>query len=97
MILSACGLKCDECEHYNKSCTGCINVKGSTFWAKEMMPNKVCPMYDCAVNKKGYRNCDECSELPCQLFMNMKDPSSTEEQHLASIGQRVRLLRSSEA
>ena len=97
MILSACGLKCDECEHYNKSCTGCINVKGSTFWAKEMMPNKVCPMYDCAVNKKGYRNCGEYSELPCQLFMNMKDPSSTEEQHLASIGQRVRLLRSSEA
>ena len=34
MILSACGLKCDECEFFNKTCTGCHMVKGSTFWAK---------------------------------------------------------------
>ncbi len=93
MILSACGLICDECEFYNKTCTGCINVKGSTFWAKEMMPSKVCPMYDCAVNRKGFKNCGGCSELPCQLFHNMKDPNSTEEEHNASIGIRVDRLR----
>jgi hypothetical protein len=93
MSLSACGLKCNECGFFNKTCTGCIDVKGSTFWAKEMMPGKVCPMYDCAVNKKKYKNCGACSELPCELFFDMKDPDSTEEEHQKSIGIRVNLLR----
>jgi hypothetical protein len=93
MILSACGLVCDECEFFNKTCTGCINVKGSTFWAKEMMPTKVCPMYDCAVNKKQYNNCGGCDELPCKLFLDMKDPKSSEEEHKASIGIRVNRLK----
>jgi hypothetical protein len=93
MILSACGLICDECEFFNKTCTGCINVQGSTFWAKEMMPTKVCPMYDCAVNKKGYKNCGGCNELPCKLFYDMRDPKSTDEEHQASIGLRVGRLK----
>jgi hypothetical protein len=92
MLLSACGLICDECEYFNKTCTGCINVKGSTFWAKEMVPGKVCPMYDCAVNKKEFKNCGGCSELPCKLFYDMKDPKSTDEEHQKSIGIRVTLL-----
>jgi hypothetical protein len=93
MLLSACGLKCDECEYYNKTCTGCIDVKGSPFWTKEMMmPGKACPMYDCAVNKKKLKNCGGCSELPCKLFYEMKDPKSTEEEHKKSIGIRVSLL-----
>lgn len=92
MLLSACGLICDECEYFNKTCTGCIDVKGSTFWAKEMVPGKVCPMYDCAVNKKELKNCGGCSELPCKLFYDMKDPKSTDEEHQKSIGVRVTLL-----
>jgi len=94
MLLSACGLICDECEFFNKTCTGCINVKGSTFWAKEMMPSKICPMYDCSVNKRGLTNCGGCRELPCQLFHTMKDPNSTEEEHKKSIGIRVERLQS---
>jgi hypothetical protein len=93
MILSACGLKCDECEFFNKTCTGCINVKGSTFWAKEMMPGKVCPLYDCSVNKKNLHNCGGCSDLPCKMFLEMKDPKSTDEEHQRSIQTRVDLLR----
>lgn len=93
MILSVCGLSCDECEHYSKTCTGCTNVKGSTFWAIEMMPSKVCPLYDCSVNRRGYKNCGECDELPCNMFREMKDPGSTEEQHQASLIKRVAALR----
>ncbi|MFN8239463.1 MAG: DUF3795 domain-containing protein [Bacteroidales bacterium] len=93
MILSVCGLKCDECEFFGKTCDGCVKVKGSTFWAKEMMPNKVCPLFDCAVNKKGFRNCGDCSELPCELFRNMKDPNSTDEEHQRMLGVRTALLR----
>ena len=94
MILSACGLKCDECEFYNKTCTGCHMVKGSTFWAKEMMPSKVCPLYDCSVNKKGLRDCGQCAELPCATFLQMKDPNTSDEEHQRMIGVRVALLRS---
>jgi len=93
MILSACGLKCDECEYFNTTCTGCKNVKGSTFWAKDMMPTKVCPLYDCSVNKKGYEDCGDCGELPCQMFLGMKDPKTTDEEHQRSIGIRVGLLK----
>jgi hypothetical protein len=93
MLLSACGLICDECEFFNKTCTGCINVKGSTFWAKEMMPTKVCPLYDCSVNNKAYKNCGRCSELPCKMFRDMKDPNSTEEQHQQSLITRVAALK----
>ena len=93
MILSACGLICDECEFYNKTCTGCKNVKGSTFWAKEMMPSKVCPLYDCSVNTRNYKDCGDCAELPCKMFREMKDPNSTEEEHQKSLLTRVSLLR----
>jgi len=93
MILSTCGLICDECEFYNKTCTGCRNVKGSTFWAKEMMPGKVCPLYDCSVNTRKYNDCGDCAELPCKMFREMKDPNSTEEQHQKSLLTRVSLLR----
>jgi hypothetical protein len=95
MLLSACGLLCNDCELLNKTCTGCHNVKGSTFWAKEMMPSKVCPMYDCSVNKKGFKDCGPCNELPCKLFLDMRDPNSTEEEHQKSIGERVERLRAS--
>lgn len=93
MLLSACGLKCDECEFFNKTCKGCYNVQGSTFWAIEMMPEKVCPLYDCSVNKKGLKSCGGCNRLPCELFLRMKDPNSTEEEHQESILKRVALLK----
>jgi hypothetical protein len=93
MNLSACGLICDECEHFNVTCTGCHAVKGQTFWALEMMPTKTCPLYDCSVNKKKYKDCGDCAELPCELFVKMKDPNSTEEEHQASLISRVSRLK----
>jgi hypothetical protein len=93
MLLSTCGLVCDECEYFNKTCEGCINVKGSTFWAKEMMPGKVCPLFDCAVNKKGFAGCGECGELPCKMFLDMKDPALSEEEHKKALEIRVKRLK----
>jgi len=81
MLLSSCGLICNECEFYNKTCNGCLAVKGQTFWAKEMMPDKTCPLYNCAINQRGYAHCGQCNELPCEMFRNMKDPNSTDEEH----------------
>ncbi len=93
MILSSCGLVCDECEFFGKTCDGCKAVKGQTFWAKEMMPSKVCPLFDCAVNQRHFEDCGACSELPCEIFRSMKDPNSTEEQHQLGIIERVGRLR----
>ncbi|MBK7031053.1 MAG: DUF3795 domain-containing protein [Bacteroidales bacterium] len=93
MILSACGLRCDECEFFGKQCNGCYVVQGQTFWAKEMMPNQTCPLFDCSVNKKGFKSCGNCSELPCKLFKEMKDPNSSEEEHQRMLKVRVNLLK----
>lgn len=93
MKLSACGLICDECEFYDKECNGCIAVKGQTFWAKDMMPDKTCPLFNCSVNNKGFKNCGDCKELPCKMFREMKDPNSTEEEHQLSLRQRVSRLQ----
>lgn len=95
MILSACGLICDECSFYGKECNGCMAVKGQTFWAKEMMPNHTCPLFNCSVNEKGFRSCGDCEELPCRLFREMKDPNSTEEEHQLSLVERVDRLKAS--
>ena len=73
---------------------GCIAVKGQTFWARDMMPNHTCPLFNCAVNEKGFRNCGDCAELPCKMFREMKDPDSTEEAHQLSLIQRTERLRS---
>jgi hypothetical protein len=35
----------------------------------------------------------DCSELPCQMFREMKDPNITEEQHQKSIAVRVIRLK----
>jgi len=93
MLLSACGLICDECEFYGTQCNGCHAVQGQTFWAKEMMPNQTCPLYNCGVNEKGLKSCGGCGELPCQLFREMKDPNSTDEQHQISLVERVGRLK----
>jgi len=93
MIISTCGLKCDECEFFGNKCNGCKAIKGRTFWALEMMPTKTCPLYDCAVNKHGFSDCGDCKELPCELFLKMKDPNSTEEEHQQSLKARVAILK----
>ena len=96
MNISACGLICDDCEFFNVTCTGCHMVQGQTFWAKEMMPDKTCPLYNCSVNTKNFKDCGGCTELPCKLFVEMKDPNSTDEQHKEGLVRRVKILKNAE-
>jgi hypothetical protein len=93
MVVSCCGLICDKCEFFGRQCAGCLEVKGQTFWAKESMPNQTCPLYDCAVNVRRYKNCGDCAELPCATFVQMKDPNSTDEEHKAGLVRRVAVLK----
>lgn len=93
MEISVCGLVCSECQFFNISCDGCKAVQGSTFWAKELLPGKICQLYECAVTNKKYEDCGECSELPCKLFRDLKDPNTSDEEHLKLIDVRISRLR----
>ena len=52
-VLSSCGLICSECKFHGDMCQGCYQVKGRTFWSNDI-PGKICPLYDCAINKNKY-------------------------------------------
>jgi hypothetical protein len=93
-LLSACGLLCNECEFYPEKCQGCTAVKGSTFWAKEMMPDKTCPIFQCSCIEKGYNNCGQCNELPCKKFTDLKDPNASEEEAQKSLNDKIARLKS---
>jgi len=92
-MVSACGLMCNECPFFNNQCSGCFKVEGKTFWAIDHLPEKVCPLFDCSINQKGFSSCGDCSELPCQKYNDLRDPSISEEEHIASISKRVEVLR----
>jgi hypothetical protein len=93
MLVSACGLICNECHFFRKECAGCFNVSGSPFWAKDITQNGVCPLYDCSINERGYKNCGDCKELPCTMFTDLKDPNVSEEEHRKALEKRVAILR----
>ena len=92
-ILSSCGLLCNECEIYPTQCAGCHRVKGAPFWATEHTPGGICPLYKCAVVDKKYTSCGQCPDLPCELFLRMQDPNSTNEEHQRSLKERVARLK----
>jgi hypothetical protein len=89
--LSVCGVDCGTCSFLNNGCGSCKGIEGKTFWAIEHFGG-ICPIYDCSVNKFKFSFCGECSELPCKLYFDIKDPNLSEEQHLQSINKRVNNL-----
>ncbi|MCL2615411.1 MAG: DUF3795 domain-containing protein [Dehalococcoidia bacterium] len=93
MLLSPCGIDCAACDYY-KDCGGCYAIKGKPFYIKDF-GMEVCPMYDCPINKKNYKSCAECAELPCKTYYDWKDPSMTDEAHISSINARVKVLKDS--
>ncbi len=93
MLLSACGLLCDECHFFNDACQGCFSLQGKPFWTKEATTSGICPIYDCSINDREYKDCGDCDELPCKIFLDLKDPNITEEEHKESIEKRVSVLK----
>jgi hypothetical protein len=92
--LSACGIICEECHFHGKECKGCDEIKGKIFWAIHVSKRGVCPIYECAVERKKYSNCAECIDLPCKIYFAIKDPSMTDEEHKKGIERRVgRLIK----
>ena len=93
-MMCVCGANCDECTRYGNECAGCEAIKGEVFWAK-YIGSKVCPVFECAKNR-DFKNCGDCSEIPCELWFNLKDPNISEEEHRDSINSRVAVLKTLE-
>ncbi|MCL2492284.1 MAG: hypothetical protein FWE87_06045 [Coriobacteriia bacterium] len=102
MYLAPCGISC-ECipELGNKPCPlkeqcggNCHEVQGKPFYVKDFGV-ELCPIYDCAVNKKGFDTCAPCEDLPCQIYIDWKDPEMSEDDHLKSISERTKVLKAS--
>lgn len=91
-VFSPCGIDCTTCNDLGKTCAGCKEIKGKVFWTAYFGID-ICPIYDCSVNQKGLKHCGECSELPCQIYYDSKDPSLTDEEHEKSIMDRAKILK----
>lgn len=90
-MLSPCGVKCNECKDYQQTCQGCRAIAGKVYWV-QYVNQTVCPIYDCSINQKQYTDCGKCQNLPCQIYYDTQDPSTTTEEHEAGIKLRVNLL-----
>ena len=68
-LLAPCGLYCGECLAFqDKRCKGCISRKGLC-----LKYSKICKIFDCCINEKKSRFCNECGEFPCENFKFFKD------------------------
>ncbi|MFA5364990.1 MAG: DUF3795 domain-containing protein [Candidatus Bathyarchaeia archaeon] len=95
-LAASCGLFCGTCEHLKTKCSGCKNQKGKPFWTT-MMNIEACPLYNCCVNTKHLEHCGECNEFSCQTFMEMRDPSlSDEEAEKALLARQNELVKRKE-
>jgi hypothetical protein len=95
-LAAVCGLFCGTCEHLNTKCKACKTQQGKPFWTT-MMNVESCPLYDCCANTKKLDHCGLCSELPCETFQAMRDPSlSDEEAEKSLIARQNELLRRKE-
>lgn len=91
-MITLCGVQCDECAEYGKTCEGCAAVRGTVFWV-DYLGLDVCPIYNCCVNEKHFEHCGLCSELPCRIHFDTKDPKISDEEHRAGLERRVAILK----
>ena len=87
LLAAACGLYCGECEFYPEKCAGCGHISGKPFWAAQF-GMEYCALYNCAINRSGLEHCGQCRDFPCEIFLNLRDPSMSDEEHERSLQQR---------
>ena len=92
MNLCVCGVNCNTCPHLGDQCKGGCEVLAGKVWWTSYIEADVCPVYSC-VKERKYENCGDCEQLPCNLWISLKDPSYTEEQHQKSIEERTDALK----
>lgn len=88
--LSCCGTDCGGCECYGNLCKGCNESEGKVFFVQE---GQACPIYECVINRKRFKNCGNCREVPCSVWKNTRDPKYTDKEFAENIEARLRALR----
>lgn len=84
--ISICGSDCAACYCYGDLCPGCKACKGRVFHAQDG-----CPIYLC-METRGFSSCGECSERPCKVWRNTRDPKFTDEEFEQNIRDRLENL-----
>lgn len=90
MKLTVCGTDCSTCGCYGEMCKGCAESEGKVFHVPE---GKACAIYECTVYAKGMKNCGECSEAPCEIWMKTRDPKYSDEEFAQNVSARIQALR----
>ncbi|MDR0768135.1 MAG: DUF3795 domain-containing protein [Methanosarcinales archaeon] len=91
-MINPCGADCSKCKLYRKTCDGCRESKGFISWGDEI-GKKLCPIYDCAVNKKKLNHCGGCSEIPCEYYFENVDPNITLEERAVYAQKTAQFLK----
>ncbi|PKK89179.1 MAG: hypothetical protein CVV64_15330 [Candidatus Wallbacteria bacterium HGW-Wallbacteria-1] len=84
--LTPCGQDCNGCGHFNNGCVGCMATDGVPFWM-EHVPMDSCPVFECSV-ARGVEHCGDCTSYPCRTYMDLRDPSMSDEQWDESVSDR---------
>lgn len=88
--LSVCGTDCSTCYCYGEMCSGCNECKGMVFHVPE---GKACAIYHCCVKQKGLKNCGECKDVPCEIWMSTRDPKFSDKEFEENVNMRVQALK----
>ena len=87
-----CGWHCNSCSHFGQDCPGCRQTGGRPFWTSTS-EIEVCPVYHCCAEQEFPEHCGLCPRLPCQTFMDWRDPSMSDEEFQQSLLERLTDLR----
>jgi hypothetical protein len=88
--ISPCGADCSACYCFGKMCSGCNECNGMVFHAPE---GKACEIYECSIHNKKLKNCGECKEVPCAIWMKTRDPKFSDEEFDENVNIRVKTLK----
>ena len=86
-----CGIYCGDCGFLGEQCKGCGYVDGKPFWTAQM-PSNVCPLHECCRNQKQLEHCGLCTDFPCKIFLELRDPDQSDEEFQNSLKTRQEAL-----
>ncbi|HNX01607.1 MAG TPA: DUF3795 domain-containing protein [Candidatus Cloacimonadota bacterium] len=92
-MLSICGVNCrTDCHAFGTECIGCNELDGKVSWAV-FYGKSTCPIYDCAM-QKGLSSCGKCSDAPCKIWYETRNPDASDEEFEEDIASRMKNLNS---
>jgi len=86
-FFTPCGQDCRKCGLYNEDCQGCMSTAGVPCWM-EHVPMDTCPIFICAVVDREKGHCGNCEDYPCKTYLDLRDPSMSDEQWDNSLAER---------